>query len=255
MASEDDRPIAGRIAVVSGATGAIGRHVVSALADAGAIVAVHYRHNREAAEALVRSGCGGAAVSADLQEPAGVDRLFDVVEAELGPPTILVNSAHPVPNEPARVADMPVDALDRHLDGVRTHHALCRRAVPAMRQARFGRIVFVSGALMTRPAEGFSAFGAAKAAASVLTRYLALEEGRYGITANVVAPGRVADLDEPEPDDVALRELSDRLLQRMALPRFPTPREVAQTITALTLPALSQVTGQTVWVTGGEPIA
>jgi NAD(P)-dependent dehydrogenase (short-subunit alcohol dehydrogenase family) len=102
---------------------------------------------------------------------------------------------------------------------------------------------------------GLAAYGAAKSAASVLTRYLALEEGRNGITANVVAPGRVCEPDAPEPAEPAMRAVSDALRARMALERFPTPADVADVVVGLTFPHSDQLTAQTLWVTGGEPIA
>ncbi|MEU8201011.1 SDR family oxidoreductase [Streptosporangium sp. NPDC049046] len=246
-------PLAGRVALVAGGTGAIGRHVATGLAAAGAAVAVHCHRSAGQAAEIVRECGGGLAVCAALPGPRSADRLVSTVEAELGPVTILVNAAEPAGAAGvAAVADIEPGTLERHLDGVRAHHELCRRVLPGMRAAGFGRIVFVSGALMARPMPGMGAYAAAKAAASVLTRYVAAEEGRYGITANVVAPGRVAEPDAGEPDDPALRELSEALRRRMALPRFPAPREVARTVVALVSPEFDQVTGQTVWMTGGE---
>ncbi len=248
-------PLHGRVALVAGGSGPIGAAAARALTAAGATVAVHYRGRRAAAEEVV-AACGrGIAIGVDLADEAAVDALVGEVEARLGAVTVLVNAAHPAGTGAAGVADMDGAFLDRHLDGLRAHHLLCRRVVPGMRAAGFGRVVFVSGALMQRPAEGMGAYAAAKAGATALTRNLALEEGRHGITANVVAPGRVAEPDEPEPEDPRLRELSARLLERMALKRFPTPAEVAETIVALTLPSLSPLTGQTLWTTGGELVA
>jgi NAD(P)-dependent dehydrogenase (short-subunit alcohol dehydrogenase family) len=195
------------------------------------------------------------ALGADATDAAEVDTLYAAAQDALGGPvTVLVNAADPGDTTAARVAELAPAQLDRHLAGVRAHHLLCARGIPAMREEGFGRIVFVSGALMARPAPGLGAFGAAKAAASTLTRYVALEEGRHGITANVVAPGRIVAPDEPEPSAPHLRALAARLLERMALERFPTYAEVAGAIVALALPSLSPVTGQTLWVTGGEPI-
>ena len=152
---------------------------------------------------------------------------------------------------PARtVAESDRAHLSGQLAAVGDYAALCRRAVPAMRAQRWGRIVYVAGALISRPHPGLGAYGAAKAAAAVLTRYLALEEGREGITANIVAPGRVYD--PADELDELHRDLSAQLLERTALGRFPTASEVAGAIGLLiTSP---QLTGQTLWVTGGEPI-
>jgi NAD(P)-dependent dehydrogenase (short-subunit alcohol dehydrogenase family) len=248
-------PHTGRVAFVAGGTGAIGREVVRRLSAAGASVAVHGGSRRQAAEALAAELPRALGISGDLTKPGEVDRVFGEVEEALGPVDLLVNTVHPGPGGPVPIADTDDALLDAHLDGVRMHLALCRRALPAMRRRHYGRIVFVSGALMSRPVAGLAAYGAAKSAASVLTRYLALEEGRNGVTANVVAPGRVCEPGEPEPTDPAMRAVSDALRARMALERFPSPADVAAVTVGLTLPHSDQLTAQTLWVTGGEPIA
>jgi NAD(P)-dependent dehydrogenase (short-subunit alcohol dehydrogenase family) len=242
-------PLTGHVALVAGATGAIGRHVVAELATAGAAVAVHYRRGIETANALVAAHPGSVAVAADLPGEAVTDALFTEVEARLGPVTILVNAVDPGVPTPTPVADLSDDGLAGCLAGVHVHHQLCRRAIPAMRDAGHGRIVVLAGATMDRPAAGMAAYASGKAAASVLTRYLALEEGRHGITANIVAPGRVTEPDAPEPNDPALRRLSVAAREASALGRFPTPLEVARTVTALASPGLAHLTGQTVYVT------
>lgn len=242
-------PLTGQVALVAGATGAIGRHVVAELAAAGAAVAVHHRRGTATADALVAAHPGAIAVAAELPGAAQTDALFAAVEQRLGPVTILVNAVDPGVPTPTPVADLADAGLAGCLEGVHVHHQLCRRAIPAMRDAGHGRIVFLAGATMDRPAAGMAAYASGKAAASVLTRYLALEEGRHGITANVVAPGRVAEPDAPEPDDPALRRLSATARDASALGRFPTPREVASTVAALASPGLAHLTGQTIYVT------
>jgi NAD(P)-dependent dehydrogenase (short-subunit alcohol dehydrogenase family) len=247
-------PLQGRVALVAGGSGPIGAAVAQALHGVGAAVAVHYRSQRERAEAIAEQ-CDGLAVAADLTDAGNVEALVGRVERELGAVVVMVNAAHAADQAPAPVAQLEVAELERQLGGLRAHHLLCRAVLPGMRRAGFGRIVYLAGALMARPSAGFGAYAAAKAAASALTRYVALEEGRYGITANVVAPGRVAQPGEPEPDDPTLRALSARLVERMAFERFPCAEEVAGTVLALTLPTLSALTGQVLWVTGGEPIS
>lgn len=243
----------GRTAFVAGSTGPVGRAVVTALVAAGARVGVHHRSDASGAAGLVSALPGEAlAVRAELTDPASVDLAVAAVEAAFGPVALLVNAAHPRHREHRAVADLTPGDLADQFAGVTAHAALCARVVPGMRQQGFGRIVYVSGALMARPAPGNGAYGAAKAAASVLTRYLALEEGRHGITANVVAPGRIVDPAHEEHLSPERADLARRLLERMALPTFPSPAEVADSVLALL--GSGAVTGQTLWVTGGEPI-
>jgi NAD(P)-dependent dehydrogenase (short-subunit alcohol dehydrogenase family) len=167
---------------------------------------------------------------------------------------ILVNAAHPATGG-ATVGDLDPALLQAHLSAVVLHAELTALVLPAMRTKQWGRIVYVAGALMARLYPGMGAYGAAKAAGSVLTRCVALEEGRNGITANIVAPGRVVDPDQEQgPLDPKWQALADRLLERAALGAFPSPADVAEAVLALVLPRAAAITGQTIWVTGGEPI-
>ncbi|GLY31023.1 SDR family oxidoreductase [Kineosporia sp. NBRC 101731] len=241
------------VALVAGGTGPLGRAVVATLAGRGLRVAVHYRSRPETAQELI-AGLPGEhlVVGADLTSPGELADAVDTVEHHLGPVSVLVNAAHPGLSSPAAVADGDPAALAAQLAGVSAHAALCARVVPAMRALGRGRIIYLSGALMSRPATGFGFYGAAKAAATTLTKYLALEEGRAGITANIVAPGRVVDPSVPDELTPQQAALSDRLLERMALPRFPSPADVADGV--LTLVDSPAITGQVLWLTGGEPI-
>ncbi len=241
------------VALVAGGTGPLGRAIVTALAQRGLRVAVHYRSRPEAAKELIEALPGGhLAVGADLTDPAALDEAVSQVERELGPITVLVNAAHPGNHSIGPVAGGDPAVLKAQLEAVSAHAALCSRVVPGMREAGRGRVVYLSGALMSRPAPGFGAYGAAKSAATVLTKYLALEEGRHGITANIVAPGRVVDPDEEADLTPEQVKLSAQLLERIALPWFPSPADVAASV--LTLVDSPAITGQVLWVTGGEPI-
>jgi len=240
-----------RVAFVAGGTGPVGRAVARTLAAEGARVAVHFRSDERSAQELADE-LGGIAVGAHLSDEGALDDAVRTVEDSLGPVTVLVNTAHPPRDTHASVVDTTAAELREQFEGAVGHANLLRRTVPGMR-ATGGAIVYVSGALMSRPAPGNGSYGAAKAAASVLTRYTALEEGRYGITANVVAPGRIVDPDVDEHLTPEREALSRKLLERMALPAFPSPTQVADAV--LGLLAAPYVTGQTLWVTGGEPIA
>lgn len=243
-----------RVALVAGATGPIGRATARQLAARGWNVALHYNSSRARAEALAEAiGARARVFGADLTAPDAAAALVSEV-SRWGSLAALVNTVHPVESTPAPVADLGAGVLASQLAAVELHASLCAAVVPGMRANGGGTIVYVAGALMTRPAPGFGAFGAAKAAAATLTRYLALEEGRNGIRANIVAPGRVAP-DEPEELDDEWRALELELLARTALGGFPTSDDVARSIATLVGDDGAMLTGQTIWVTGGEPIA
>jgi NAD(P)-dependent dehydrogenase (short-subunit alcohol dehydrogenase family) len=250
MSAPTDRALTGRTALVVGGAGALGRAVCADLARRGANVAVGYRSNESQARSIA-AGIEGAAIAVpiDIDSDESIDEAYAEIEDRLGRVGVLVNTAHP-DMAPRALAELGRSDLTLQLNAAAGHVAVCRRALPGMREAHFGRIVYVSGALMSRPAPGFGAYGAAKAAATAATRYLALEEGRAGITANIVAPGRI--IDSEDDLDAERDELSRVLLARTALGAFPTLAEVARTIGWLG--TSSELTGQTLWVTGGEPI-
>lgn len=245
--------LAGRVAVVLGASGVVGSATVAALASRGASVAVHYSTNREAAErAIAGLTVPHLLVQANLQQPDALAEVRAHITAHLGATEILVNTVHFTGRGPSPVAAASTVDLERELASVSLHQRACAAFVPAMRDRGRGRVVYVSGALANRPAAGMGLYAAAKAAGNALTRHVALEEGRFGVTANIVALGRIVA--DGAPDDPAMQELATRLRERLALPDFPRPDEAAEVIAALCEDPFRAVTGQTLWVTGGEPI-
>ena len=250
-----DGPLQGRVALVAGSTGPVGRAIASALSNAGASVALHYRNSSDVAAAIAAGlPTRAVTVGADFTDSAQVDAAYARIEAELGPVDILVNASH-ISMAPTPFLETSAELLGGQLDSVKGHALLCQRAIPPMRRAGWGRIVYLAGALMSRPHHGFSAYAAAKSAATAMTKYIALEEGRYGITANVVAPGRVLDPADTDPLAPEWQKLADKLLEGMALGAFPDANDVAAIVSLLVGPGSGQLTAQTLWVTGGEPIA
>ncbi|MFC9980638.1 SDR family NAD(P)-dependent oxidoreductase [Gordonia sp. NPDC127522] len=233
------------VALVAGATGPLGRAIVGLLSDNGIHVGALSRSGD-----LPRGARWGAAC--DITDAAAVDAAISDLEARLGPVEVLINAAHPPAPGETRIAQLGSNELASQLAGVTGHAALCARVIPGMRSAGRGRIVYLAGALMARPIPGHGAYGAAKAAATTLTRFIAVEEGRAGITANIVAPGRVVDPGDPVDTDPGWVAAADALTTRMSLSDFPTSHDVATTV--LSLVTNAAVTAQTIWVTGGEPI-
>jgi 3-oxoacyl-[acyl-carrier protein] reductase len=239
-----------RVAIVTGASGGIGRAITLALAGAGAAVVINWARNQEAAEALVEAvaAAGGKAlaVQADVGTAEGAEGLVQSAMDAFGRVDILVNNAGITrDNLLMRMKEADWDAvLQTNLKGV----FLCTKAVTRpMLKARYGRIVnigSVSGLLGT---PGQANYAAAKAGMIGFTRSIARELGSRGITANCVVPGAI--------DVGMLLDLSpeqrDAYLKQIPLERFGTPEDVAAAVLFLAGPGASYITGQTLAVDGG----
>jgi len=243
-------PLAGRVAVVTGASRGIGKAIALHLADLGAQVVVNYRTQAEAAAAVVQkiSAAGGAAeaIAADVASVDDVGRLFERTLARFQRCDILVNNAGIVrDNLLLRLDAADFDAVvDTNLKGA----FLCARAAvkPMLRQ-RYGRIVNVSSVVGIYGNPGQTNYAAAKAGLIGLTRALAKEIGSRQITVNAVAPGFIeTDITASLPDSTRTA-----LLERIAVGRLGTPDDVAGLVGFLCTPAASYITGQVIAIDGG----
>jgi 3-oxoacyl-[acyl-carrier protein] reductase len=211
-------------------------------------VAIHYASGADRAEQVRRAcrACGPDAVTgaADVASWYEVEKLVDEVTERLGPIGVLVNSA--AVRHDGLLATQPRDEWERTLEvnllGV--FHT-CRQVLPAMVARRWGRVVNVVSPIGFGGNAGQTAYAASKAGVVALTRSLALECGRRGVTANAVSPGfmdsaLVADLG----DDVR-----SGLLSRSAIRRAVEPDEVAAAVTFAV--ANAALTGAVIPVDGG----
>jgi 3-oxoacyl-[acyl-carrier protein] reductase len=184
----------GRVAVVTGAAGAIGQATALMLAENGATVAVNDLHDPEATCAAIRQHGGKArGYIADVSNVSSVDSMISAIESDLGPIDIMVNNAginvgkNRVPIHEFPDADWhKIISVD--LDGV----FFCSRAVSSrMIGRRKGTIINITSVLGIVPARLQCAFTAAKAGVANFTRSHALEVGKYGIRVNGIAPGSI----------------------------------------------------------------
>jgi len=191
----------GRVALVTGSAAGLGRGLALALADAGADVAVHYYSSdddaaRTAADARA-FGADATTVQGDVTDPESVDALFDEVEAELGGVDVLVNNVGDF--APRHWERIDLDTWNRVLETNLNGTMLCsRRALPAMRDREWGRIVNVGYASSERAMVGATNFPyfVAKTGVLMFTRMLAADTQDDGITVNAVSPYVIETSDE-----------------------------------------------------------
>src|SRR5579863_9815269 len=187
-------PLFGRIALVTGASRGLGKAMALALAEAGADVAVNYRAQAEAAEAVCQTiraiGRKCTAVQADVSLSADVDRLVSTTETQLGPVAILVNNAglgKIIPTDQV-TEEIWNEYLRVNLTSV---FLVTQRVLPAMRAARWGRIINLSSVAAQYGGIIGPHYAATKAGILGLTRSYASQLAKDGITANAIAPGLI----------------------------------------------------------------
>jgi 3-oxoacyl-[acyl-carrier protein] reductase len=233
--------LAGRTALVTGASRGIGRAIATELAEAGASVVVGYRTGRDEAESLAAE-VGGRAVQADVASPEDAARLVE----EAGDVDILVNNAGLTRD--GLLARMSDDdwrvVIETNLSSV---FYTCRAVCRPMMKRRAGAIVNVSSIVGVHGNWGQTNYAASKAGIIGFTKSLARELGSRNIRANVVAPGYV----KTQLTDVLPEEATQAMLQSTPLGRLGEPADVAGAVRFLCSDEASFITGEVVLVDGG----
>jgi 3-oxoacyl-[acyl-carrier protein] reductase len=245
----DPYDLTGRVAWVTGSSRGIGAAIASALAGAGARVAVHGRDASAARE--VASKLEGSAVAiGDVTRLEDVERMRGEIEAALGPIDILVANAGGNLAPPAPLESISEEGFRRTVDANLTATFFTLRAVlPGMKERKRGVIVTLSSSAGRRANERSPiAYAAAKAGVELLTQDVAQQAGPYGVRAVCVAPETI--LTEKNQGMIPA-DVQARLVEAHPIRRLGTPDDVAQTVRFLVSDAAGWITGITLDVAGG----
>lgn len=233
----------GRTALVTGGSRGIGAAIVTALADAGAAVAINYRERADAADVLKteieRAGGRALAVGADVSQAKAVSAMVEKVISALGPVDILINNAGIAITKP--IEYLTEADFDSTIAVNLKSAFLCMQAVlPAMRTRRWGRIVNISSGAARGAGSIGPHYNASKAGLEGLTRGYAARLVKEGITVNAVSPSLI---------DTDMMAGNPGLASRIPLGRLGRVDEVAQAV--MMFLGNEYMTGQTVALSGG----
>ncbi|MCC6629146.1 MAG: 3-oxoacyl-ACP reductase [Chloroflexi bacterium] len=247
----EQRPLAGHVAVITGAARGIGAAIARELGARGANLVIDYATSSAVAEALAQTvieanpGVEAIAVQADVADEAQARGLIAGAIARFGRIDILVNNAGITRDRTLRKMTSAQwrEVIDTDLNGV---FYCTQPAVEQMIAQGSGRIVNISSVIAESGNIGQTNYAAAKGGMISFTRSLALELARYGITANCVAPGFIeTDMVAAVPD-----EIRAQIVSRIPLQRFGTPEEIARVVRFLCIEG-GYITGQTISINGG----
>lgn len=235
------------VALVTGASKGIGAAIATSLAADGWAVAVNYRSGEAAAAEVVKAieAAGGkaAAIGADVTTADSKELLKQVEEALGGPVLALVNNAGVARDNIAlQLTDEDWDVVIG--TNLSPAFKLTRDSLRSMIKARYGRVINIASVVGPRANAGQSNYAAAKAGLIGMTKTIAAEVARRGVTVNAVAPGFIAT-------DMTAELATDEIVKAIPARRQGTPEEVAAAVRFLASDDAGYVTGTTLYVDGG----
>lgn len=244
--------LVGRTALITGATGDLGRVMARTLADCGADIAIHYNSNEAKARELLREitdkGRKAFIVQADITKEEDIAAMKETVEAELGHVDIVVANAV-IQYHWTSILEQPAeDYVSQFESCVLQSVFLAKAFVPGMKERGSGRFIGINTECAMQNFAGQSAYVAGKRGMDGLYRVLAREAGAFGITVNQVAPGwTISDRDRANGS-----EINEGYSSSVPLKRRGTDQEIANVVAFLASDLASYITGAYVPVNGGN---
>ncbi len=239
----------GKVAIVTGASRGIGRHIALQLAQRGADVAINYRSRQTDADEVIKeieaTGVRALAIQADLSGMPAARSLIQQVYEQWGRIDILVNNAGITRDKSMKklTDDDWNEVLDTNLGSV---YATCSEVLKIMMDQKYGRIINITSFVGQAGNFGQANYAASKGGIIAFTKTLALEMAKYNITVNAIAPG----FTETEMLAQVPEDIREKIIARVPMGRFGQPEEIARAVVFLAAEG-DYITGQQINVNGG----
>lgn len=244
--------LSGKVAVVTGATGELGREMVRVLAEAGSDVAIGYLRNETKACDLVQEvqgfGARGVCVQADVTDFDSILRMRERIVETLGPVDIIVNNAV-IQYAWVHVLEQSPEDYESQFRSSVLHNVFMTKAfVPDMIERQWGRVIAINTECSMQYWENQSAYISGKRGMDGVLRVLAREVGPHGVTVNQVAPGWTLSENHPQGNS----DFEENYRKHVPLQRRGTAREIAHVVAFLASDLASYISGAYIPVCGGN---
>ena len=242
----------GKVAIVTAASSDRGSAIAELLASEGASVTINYLKNKKNAESVLKriESHGGKAIvmQADVTVKASVNKMVKDTVRQFGGIDILVNNAHgPIRRKPFEKTMW--NEFTENLNGtIKGAHNCCQAVISEMQMKKWGRIINIMDNIVNEPVKGYTSYITAQSALVGLTRSLAVEQGSFGITVNLINAGFTLAKNTPH----APPRIQKAMAEQTPLKRLALPIDIAKAVLFYATDLSDFVTGNCLSVDGGK---